>query len=124
VRVADDLPSDEEIPLFEREELAADIESILQGAPEAADVLARLFDTLRQAMDGGLAGIKQTRETLLIAVELAYLHSGAHASALRLYRRWLEGHLLPGDEPDTLHNIAIARSERSVRAVRRTHGSA
>jgi hypothetical protein len=115
---ADECRCEAGAPLFAREELAADLEAILQGAPDAADVLARLFDTLRQAMDGGLASIKQTREALLIAVELAYLHSGAHASGFRLYRLSLEGHLLLEDEPDTLHNAAIARSERSVRAAR------
>jgi hypothetical protein len=118
VRATDDLSGNEEFPLFEREQLAAYLESILHGEPDAADVLARLFNTMRHALDDGLSGINQTKETLLIAVELAYLRSGAHDSALRLYRRWLEGHLLPGDEPDTLHNVAIARSERSVRAAR------
>jgi len=114
----DDLADDERMPLFEREQLAAYLESILNGEPDAADVLARIFDTLRQGIDGGLAGIKQTRDALLIAVELAYLHSGSHSSALRLYRLSLAGDLLPGDEPDALHNAAIERSARSVRAAR------
>ncbi|HEX8180573.1 MAG TPA: hypothetical protein VF525_13580 [Pyrinomonadaceae bacterium] len=114
----DDLPDDEEMPLFEREELAADIELILSGESSAADKLARLFDSMRQALDSGLAGINQTREALLVAVELAYLRTGAHASALKLYRLALEGHVLPGDEPDKLHDAAIKRSARSIRAAR------
>jgi hypothetical protein len=60
-------------PLFDRAELAADIESILKDDP---DVLARLLDSFRQAMDSGLSGINQTREALAVAVELAHLHSG------------------------------------------------
>jgi len=118
VSATDDSADDERMPLFEREQLAAYLESILNGEPDAADVLARIFNTLRQAMDGGLAGIRQTREALLMAVELAYLHSGAHVSALRLYRLSLAGHVLPGDEPDALHKAAIERSARSVRAAR------
>jgi hypothetical protein len=118
VSIADDSSGDDEIPLFEREQLAAYIEAILHGAPDAADVLARLFNTMRHALDDGLAGIKQTKETLLIAVELAYLHSGAHASALRLYQLSLAGHLKVEDEPTRLTNAAIERSARSVRAAR------
>ena len=115
----DDLPHDEESLLFEREELAADLELILSGDPDAADVLARLFNRFRQAIDSGLSGINETRKALLISVELTYLHSGAHASALKLYRLSLEGHLKVRDEPVGLINAAIGRSARSVRAARR-----
>jgi hypothetical protein len=107
------------LPLFDRAELAADIALILRGRPEAADVLARLLDSFRQAMDGELAGINQTRAALLTAVELAYLHSGAHAAAVRLYQLSLAGHLKVTDEPLRLINAAIGRSGRSVRAARR-----
>jgi hypothetical protein len=118
VSVADNLPDDDGVPFFERAELAADIESILSGDPDAADVLARLFDSLRQAIDSGLSGINQTREVLVSAVELAYLHSGAHAAAVRLYRLSLAGHLKVKDEPVRLINAAIGRGVRSVRAAR------
>ena len=52
--IAEDFPDHEVKLLFEREELAADLASILSGDPSAADKLARLFDSLRQAMDSGL----------------------------------------------------------------------
>ena len=116
MREAGGCSAEDDAPLFDRDDLAADIGSILSGEPDAADALARLFDSLRQAIDSGLSGINQTREVLLTAVELAYLHSGAHASALRLYRLSLAGHLKVQDEPVRLINAAIARSARSVRA--------
>lgn len=106
-------------PLFDREDLAAEIKSILSGGPEAADVLARLLDSLRESVDNGLAGINQVRAALVTAVELAYLHTGAHAAAVRLYRLSLAGHLKVNDEPMRLINAAIGRSGRSVRAARR-----
>jgi len=116
----DNLPDDDENLLFEREELAADLELILSGDPSAADKLARLFDSLRQAMDNGLHGINEARRVLLTAIELAYLYTDAHASALRLYRLSLAGHLKVKDEPVRLINTAIGRSARSVRAARRS----
>jgi hypothetical protein len=116
----DNLPDDEGNVLFEREELAADLELILSGDPSAADKLARLFDSLRQAMDSGLHGINEVRRVLLTAVELAYLYTGAHDSALRLYRLSLTGHLKVNDEPIRLIDAAIKRSARSVRAARKS----
>ena len=116
--ITDDLSCDDCKPLFEREELAADLELILSGDPSAADKLARLFDSLRQAMDSGLHGINEVRRVLLTAVELAYLYTGAHASALKLYRLSLAGHLKVNDEPVRLINAAIERSARSVQAAR------
>ena len=109
-------------PLFEREDLAASLDLILSGDPDAADALARLFDSFRQAMDSGLQGINETRKALLTAVELAYLHSGAHEAAIKLYRLSLAGHLKVKDEPIRLINAAIGRSARSVRAARRVRG--
>lgn len=119
MREVDDCRDDGAAPLFDRDELAAAISSILSGDPDAADVLARLFDSWRHAIDSGLVGINQTREALLTAVELAYLHTGAHAAAVRLYRLSLAGHLKVQDEPVRLINAAIGRSKRSVRAASR-----
>jgi hypothetical protein len=115
---ADDCRGNGTVPLFDREDLASSLDLILSGDPDAADVLARLFDSLRQAIDSGLSGINQTREALVSAVELAYLHSGAHAAAVRLYRLSLAGHLKVKDEPVRLINAAIGRGARSVRAAR------
>jgi hypothetical protein len=107
-----------DVPLFDRNDLAASLELILSGDVRAADEMARLLDSFRHALDGGLRGSNEARAALVAAVELTYLRTGAHASALRLYRLSLEGHLMPGDEPDTLYNSAIERSARSVRAAR------
>ena len=101
---------DEENLLIDRETLARDIEVILSGDPCAADTLAGLFVELRLAIEGGLLGINQTRETLSLGVELAYLHSRAYASAVALYRLSQEGQLRVEDEPLRLTDAAIART--------------
>jgi hypothetical protein len=107
-----------EAALFERAELAASLDVILSGDARAAEQLARLLDSFRDAMDGGLRGVCEARAALVAAVELVYLRTNAHASALRLYRLSLEGHVLPGDEPCALIDAAVGRAGRSVRAAR------
>jgi hypothetical protein len=108
----------DEPALFERERLAASLDVILSGDASAAEALARLLDSFRNAMDGGLRGVCEARAALVAAVELVYLRTNAHASALRLYRLSLEGHVMPGDEPCALIDAAIGRAGRSVRAAR------
>lgn len=83
---------------------------ILTGDPHAPDILARLLDSLRQAIDGGLSGINEAREALSAAVEISYLHSQAHTSAVKLYRLSVEGRLRVEDEPVRLIEAAIKRS--------------
>ncbi|HVF55971.1 MAG TPA: hypothetical protein VM934_07450 [Pyrinomonadaceae bacterium] len=110
--IADDLTRDAENPLFEREDLARTVELILEGDEDAPEILARLLVSFRLAIDGGLRGINDARNALVTAVELIYLHSGAHASALSLYRLSLEGHLKIEDEPVNLINAAVKRGAR------------
>jgi hypothetical protein len=107
-----------EPPLFEREDLASSLDVILSGDVRAADELARLLDSLRYALDGGLRGINEARAALVAAVELVYLRTGAHASALSLYRLSLEGRLKVEDEPTRLISAAVGRSTGGVRAAR------
>lgn len=102
--------SDDEKLLIDREDLASDIEAILGGSPHAPEILARLFLSFRRAIESGLQGINQTRDTLLAALELIYLHSGVHVAALRLYLLSQEGELKVEDEPLNLINAAIGRS--------------
>lgn len=102
---------DEDNLLLDRETLAPNIETILGGGPHAPDTLAGLFVELRQAIESGLTGINQTRETLAMGVELAYLHTRAHASAVTLYRLSQEGQLVVQDEPITILRAAIERTE-------------
>jgi hypothetical protein len=105
---------DEENPLIDRETLAKQIEIILGGGPDAPDALASLFVELRQGLEGGLRGINRTHAALALAVEVAYLHSRAHSSALSLYRLSQEGQLKVEDEPLRLLDAAIARTEAGV----------
>lgn len=112
---ADDVHGGGESLLFEREDLSTSIELILGGGAEGADALARLLDTFRYAIDGGLRGVGAAREGLSAAVELAYLRTGAHAAAVRLYRLSLEGRLRVEDEPGRLLGAAIGRRTAGAR---------
>lgn len=96
--------------MFEREDLVLSIGLVLGGDAQAADVLARLFEELGQAMEGGLRGINEAREAMAAAVGICYLHSEAHAAAVKLYRLSVEGHLRVEDEPVNLIGAAIERS--------------
>ncbi len=109
-RLADEPPCAEGNLLFSREELAADIASILKGDEYSAEALAHLFIILRDAMSDRLEGINRTSETLAAAVELTFAHSRAHAAALRLYLLSQEGRLKVGDEPVRLIGAAIERN--------------
>lgn len=113
-------PYDEENLLIDRETLAAKIEHILGGDRDAPDALASLFVELRQGLEGGLHGINRTHDTLALAVEVAYLHSRTHSSALTLYRLLQEGQLKVEDEPLTLLDDAIARTKMHVADSART----
>lgn len=106
----DKRPSEDEHLLFSREELAADIVSILKGDEYSPEALAHLFIILRDAIAGGLEGINRTSETLTAAVELTFAHSRAHAAALRLYLLAQEGQLKAGDDPVRLIGAAIERN--------------
>ena len=95
---------------FDREDLARSLELILTGDEHAADILARLLDSFRQAIEGGLQGINEVRKALSVAVEISYLYSQAHAAALNLYRLSVEGQLKVEDEPVRLIDAAIKRN--------------
>lgn len=111
----------EENLLLTREELAADIASILKGDAHSPEALAQLFVVMREAIAGGLEGIRRASETLAAAVELTFTHSRAQAAALRLYLLSQEGQLRVEDEPVRLlhaafeRNTGLARKARSAR---------
>lgn len=73
------------------------------------EALARLFFTLKRAIDSGPEGAMQASQTLLNGIESMYLHTKAHKAALKLYVLSLEGNLKPQDEPLQLINGAIER---------------
>lgn len=110
MRITNNCSPDEDNLLIDRETLASNIGYILDNDPDAPDILARLFVELTQAIDSGLQGINRARNTLMTAVEIAYLHSGSHSAALRLYRLAQEGQLKVDDEPVRLINSAIERN--------------
>jgi hypothetical protein len=114
--IEDGCRCDEEYLLFSREELASDIAAILRGDAHSADALAQMFVVLREAVEGGLEGIKRTSATLAAAAELTFTHSPAHEAALRLYVLSREGRLRVEDEPVRLLSAAIARGTAGVRA--------
>lgn len=95
--------------------MARSVELILADGPGAADALARLLDEFRYAIDGGLRGVEAARRGLVTAIELAYLRTGEHAAALRLYRLALEGRLRVEDEPARLLGAAIERRTPGAR---------
>lgn len=99
----------EENLLLPREDLAADIASILKGDSYSPEALGHLLIQLSHAIESGLEGINRASNTLAAAVELIYPHSDAHAAAVKLYQLSLEGRLKVEDEPVTLINAAIER---------------
>lgn len=115
MREVNDCQCNEGSLLFDREDLALSIGLILDGDPRAADVLARLLDSFRHAIDEGLSGIDAARRGLVAAAELIYLRTRTHDAALKLYRLSLEGELKGEDEPLTLINAAIGRSTTVAR---------
>jgi hypothetical protein len=119
---AKDCPSSVGRPLFRREDLAFSIGLVLEGGAQAADVLARLFEELGQGMEGGLRGMNDTREALAEAVEICYLHSEAHAEAVKLYRLAVEGHLRAEDEPVRLLRAAVERGAAKAAASKAERG--
>lgn len=99
--------------LLTREDLAADVTSILRGDEYSAEALAHLLIVFREAIAGGLEGINRMSETLAAAVELTFTHSRAHAAALRLYLLSQEGRLKVADDPVRLIDAAIERNARA-----------
>lgn len=109
--IADACPPVEENLLIDRETLAMSISFILRSDPDA---LAQLFVELRHGIESGFDGIVRTRNTLMAAVELVYLHTQAHDVALKLYKLSQEGQLKVEDEPVRLIGAAIERRSGDV----------
>lgn len=114
--IADACPHFEGNLLIDRETLARSISFILLNDPDA---LASLFVELMQGIESGLDGITRTRNTLAAAVELVYLHTQAHDSALKLYQLSQEGQLKVEDDPVRLISAAIKRSVNDPRKNKR-----
>lgn len=100
---------------FDREGLELTIDLVLNADEHAPHFLGQLFTSFRQAIDSGLQGINETRNALVEAIDLIYLHSPEHAAAINLYRLHLEGELKPDDEPLDLIDAAIKRTTARLR---------
>jgi hypothetical protein len=77
----------------------------------AVECLARLLFILRKEINSGSAGVKRASEILSNGIEVMYLYTNAHKSALELYVLFLEGDLPAQDEPLNLINAAIERGK-------------
>jgi hypothetical protein len=95
--------------LADDETWRAILEPALCKDSAAVELLARLFFTLKRAIDSGPEGVERASHTLLRGIELMYLHTNTHKAALKLYVLSLEGNLKPKDEPLHLINAAIER---------------
>jgi hypothetical protein len=85
------------------------LEPSLCADSAAVEILARLFFTLKKAIDSGPEGAIRASNTLLRGIEVMYLYTNAHRAALKLYMLSLEGNLKPEDEPLHLINAAVER---------------
>lgn len=79
--------------------------------PAAVECLARLFFTIKKAIDSGAEGVIQASRTLSHGIEFIYPYTSAHKAALELYVLSLEGELKPEDEPLQLINAAVERGK-------------
>ena len=83
--------------------------------PATADSIAHRLFMLREAIDSGAEGARNTSDAILTNIEVAYLHTEAHRAALRLYLLYLTGQLKPEDEPLQLINGAIERGVAQIK---------
>jgi hypothetical protein len=104
------LQNHEEDLLIDREILESYIRMIVNADPDAPDLLAHLFVKFKSGLENKLYPPSQICETLKVAIELTYLHTKAHAAALKLYTLYQQGELLIQDYPLSLINAAIERS--------------
>ena len=82
--------------------------------PNAAESLAHLMYSIREAIESGAEGASLASETLLDGIKFVYLYTDAYKAALKLYLLSLTGYLKPQDEPARLINGAIERAEAEV----------
>jgi hypothetical protein len=95
--------------LADDETWTAILEPVLCQDEAAVECLARLLFLLKQEINGGPEGVIRASKILSSGIELMYLYTNAHKSALELYVLSLEGGLNPQDEPLNLINAAIER---------------
>ena len=107
------LQDNDEDLLIDREILDSHIKGIVTADSDAPDLLAHLFVKLKRALENGIQTTSQINQTLQVAIELTYLHTEAHAAALKLYTLYQQGELLIQDFPLTLINAALERSRAS-----------
>jgi hypothetical protein len=100
---------EDEKPLADDETWTAILEPVLCQDEAAVECLARLLFTLKKEINSGPEGMLRASKILFSGIELTYLYTNAHKSALKLYLLSLEGGLTPQDEPLNLISAAIER---------------
>ena len=129
--------------VVDRQDWENSFDNVLENSPQTADDLAHLLfyllHAIETAMDGypdtrlegsadGLADglprelgekLKRVKNSLWEGIEYAYLYTGAHKLALKLYLLFMDGSLMDGDDPEELIGGAVQRgiefSKRSRR---------
>jgi hypothetical protein len=76
----------------------------------AVECLAHLLFVIKKEINSGSEGVKRASRILSKGIEVIYLYTNTHKSALELYKLSLGGDLEPKDEPLNLINAAIQRS--------------
>lgn len=88
------------------------MEPILCDNPGAAESLAHLLFTLKQAIESGPEGTARAIHTLADGIRIAYKYTEAHKAALRLYNLYLGDKLRGDDSPVRLLTAAIERANQ------------
>ncbi|HYG08628.1 MAG TPA: hypothetical protein VD835_01515 [Pyrinomonadaceae bacterium] len=81
----------------------------------AIELLARLLFIIKKEINSGAAGVRRASKILSNGINVLYLYTDSHKSALELYVLYLEGDLPSKDEPLNLINAAIERGKRQAR---------
>jgi hypothetical protein len=110
--------------LVDEESWTCFLEPAFHEHPNAAESLAGVLFTIKQALKRGPKGVMQASDTLMDGLSLIYLYTDHHKAARKLYMLSLTGHLKPWDEPRQLLSAAIERGiaeiERAAAAKRAT----
>ncbi|MGH9759210.1 MAG: hypothetical protein ACREDR_19130 [Blastocatellia bacterium] len=129
--------------VVDRQDWENSFDDVLENSPKTADDLAHLLFYLLHAIETATDGYPDTRldgsadrladglprglgerlnkvkNSLWEEIEYAYLNTGAHKLALKLYLLYMDGSLMKGDNPGELIGGAVQRgiefSKRSRR---------
>jgi hypothetical protein len=105
-----------------KEDLLADdqtwlniLEPELCKDPAAVESLARLLFIIKREINSGPEGVITASKILSNGIDVLYLYTNAHKTALELFVLSLGGELKPQDEPLNLISAAIERGGHKAR---------